>query len=51
MSVTICYCFNYTDEDIIADVETHGRSLILKRIMTGKKAGECECAVKNLSGR
>ncbi|MGB9713129.1 MAG: (2Fe-2S)-binding protein [Dissulfurimicrobium sp.] len=51
MPETICYCFNYTDEDIIDDVKTHGRSLILERIMAAKKAGRCECATKNPRGR
>jgi len=52
MATTICYCFNYTDEDIRNDVIEHnGLSTIMERIMTEKKAGNCQCAVKNPKGR
>ena len=51
MPEMICYCFGYTDEDIRDDVKAHGRSLIIERIMAGKKDGRCECATKNPKGR
>lgn len=44
----ICYCFGYTEEDIIGDVrENNGTSLILQRIMSEKKQGTCNCAVNH----
>ena len=44
----ICYCFGYTEEDIIRDfIENHGYSSILEKIMVEKKAGNCRCAEKN----
>jgi len=51
MSEKICYCFDYTDEDITWDVRTHGRSLIMERIAGEKKAGACRCAETNPKGR
>ena len=51
MAEKICFCFNYTDEDIAQDVLTHGKSLIMKKIMASKKAGSCRCATENPKGR
>jgi hypothetical protein len=52
MSEMICYCFQYTREDIIEDVRAHnGRSMIMERIVSEKKAGHCRCLVTNPSGR
>jgi len=49
---TVCYCFNYTTEDIIMDVVTNqAHSSILERIMKEKKAGNCRCSEKNPKGR
>ena len=47
----ICYCFKYTARDIEEDARTHGRSTIMERIMTEKRAGACQCATKNPKGR
>jgi hypothetical protein len=47
----ICYCFEYSDEDIKKDYIKNGRSLILKKIMTEKKLGGCQCAAKNPKGK
>ncbi len=47
----ICYCFGYTVSDIERDVLAHGKSTILDRIMSEKKAGGCQCATKNPMGR
>ncbi len=48
----VCYCFGYSPKDIENDlIENHGKSLILDRIMSEKKAGRCECASKNPKGR
>jgi hypothetical protein len=47
----ICYCFGHTEEDLRQDVLKHGRSLIMERIVSGKKGGQCRCAEKNPAGR
>ncbi len=47
----ICYCFNYTAEDIHRDYETNGHSTILERIKVERTSGNCGCAEKNPKGR
>ncbi len=47
MNQQICYCFGYTVADLEKDVEEHGRSTIMERIMAEKKAGACQCMEKN----
>jgi hypothetical protein len=47
----ICYCFGHTEEDLRRDVVEHGRSLILERIVSAKKSGQCRCAEKNPASR
>ncbi len=51
MSELICYCFNYTIDDIKADFKQHGKSLILEKITKEKKLNGCDCANKNPKGR
>lgn len=52
MSTIICYCFNYTKEDIRQDVISNkGQSFILERIQEEKKKGGCQCHTKNPSGK
>ena len=51
MSKKVCYCFDYTEDDIIKDVKDNGKSTIMKRIATEKKEGGCQCAAKNPKGR
>jgi bacterioferritin-associated ferredoxin len=51
MAEKICWCFGYTDEDIVRDVQAHGRSSILEAIMAAKKGGKCDCAHKNPKGK
>jgi len=47
-----CYCFGYSEEDIIQDVlQNNGRSLIMERILVEKKAGGCSCGSKHPLGR
>jgi hypothetical protein len=46
----VCYCFEYTRQDIEDDVRQNGRSLILEKILEAKKLGACQCAVKNPKG-
>ena len=47
----ICYCFNYTELDIETDILENRKSTIEERIKAAKKAGSCECATKNPSGK
>lgn len=51
MEEMICHCFGHTASDIRKDVGLHGRSTILEKILSEKKAGACQCAVKNPRGR
>lgn len=45
---TICYCFGYTDADIIDDVLKHGgQSPIMEKIAEAKKNLTCQCDLKN----
>ncbi|HEX9021439.1 MAG TPA: hypothetical protein VF903_09275, partial [Nitrospirota bacterium] len=47
----VCYCFGYTKKDIENDFNEHGRSLIYEKIVHEKKAGGCNCASKNPTGK
>jgi hypothetical protein len=48
----ICYCFGYTEEDIVRDVIEHkGASSILDRIFAEKKKGACNCSLNHPEGR
>lgn len=52
MKNTICYCYQYSEDDIKDDVKKNkGRSVILERIMTEKKKGACQCVTKHPEGR
>ena len=51
MSDLICYCFGYTAQDILRDLEQNGRSLIREKIMDEKRLGKCDCSRKNPKGR
>jgi len=50
MSEKICYCFDYTIDDIRDDVMVRGRSTILERIIAEKKKGGCKCKTINPKG-
>ncbi|BDV01600.1 hypothetical protein TDMWS_16850 [Thermodesulfomicrobium sp. WS] len=50
-SPTICFCFGYTEADIVADIQAHGRSTIMERIVREKAQGGCSCATTNPKGR
>lgn len=44
----ICYCFGYSEADIIDDVlKNQGHSSILDRITEAKKKQACQCEIKN----
>ena len=51
MGELICYCFQYTVDDIKADYKKNGKSLILDKITFEKKKGGCDCANKNPKGK
>ncbi|MDH3884464.1 MAG: hypothetical protein OET63_09625 [Desulfobacterales bacterium] len=51
MSDLICYCFEYTNEDIKQDFIANGRSLIMEKITAEKKMGACQCTLKNSGGK
>jgi hypothetical protein len=48
----LCYCFGYSEEDIIRDVvENEGTSSIMERILKEKKKGACRCGTTHPLGR
>uniref|UniRef100_A0A7C4ET58 BFD-like (2Fe-2S) protein n=1 Tax=Desulfomonile tiedjei TaxID=2358 RepID=A0A7C4ET58_9BACT len=47
----VCYCHEYTAEDIERDFLANGRSTIVEKIAAAKKANGCECATKNPKGK
>ncbi len=47
----VCYCFAYTRSDIERDYVKNGRSTIIERIASEKKAGGCHCAETHPQGR
>jgi hypothetical protein len=51
MKELICYCFEYTVDDIKDDFNKNEKSLILERIMEEKKQNGCDCVNKNPKGR
>lgn len=51
MEEKICYCFNYTADDLEKDVRENGRSTIMERIMAESKQGNCDCENNNPKGR
>jgi len=49
--IPVCYCFDYTERQIIEDVRAHGRSTIREYISEQVQGGRCRCVVTNPSGR
>lgn len=47
----VCYCFNFTKQQIEHDFLKNDRSLILEKILFEKKKGGCDCGAKNPKGR
>lgn len=47
----ICYCFRYSRADLVEDAIKHGRSTIMEQIIADSKAGNCNCAKNNPTGR
>lgn len=46
----VCYCFDYTEEAIFAEIEETGTSTVADDITAKIKDGLCACEVKNPSG-
>lgn len=49
--IPVCYCFSFTERQVIEDMRRHGRSSIRDYIKDQVRAGECACEVTNPSGR
>lgn len=47
----VCYCFEYTKDDIEQDFIKNSRSVIMESIAAEIKVGGCDCAIKNPKGR
>ena len=48
--IPLCYCFDYSCEDICRDIEATGETSVLEKIKTEVQGGFCACEVKNPSG-
>jgi hypothetical protein len=48
--ISLCYCFDYSREDIRHDIEATGKTSILEEIRAEVQGGFCACEVKNPSG-
>jgi hypothetical protein len=52
MANQVCYCFGYSEADIIKDVlANRGVSTILEIIVNEKKKGGCHCGTNHPLGR
>jgi hypothetical protein len=47
----ICYCFEYSVDDINQDYLENGKSTIMEKIQIEKKFGNCRCETKNPKGK
>ncbi len=48
MEKYICYCFEFTEQDIIDDLRaSNGTSSIIAKISEAKKKGNCNCDIVN----
>jgi hypothetical protein len=47
----ICYCFEYSVDDINQNYLENGKSTIMEKIQMEKKFGNCQCATKNPKGK
>ena len=48
--IALCYCFDYSREDIRRDIEAAGKTSVLEGIKAEVQHGFCACEVKNPSG-
>jgi hypothetical protein len=49
--IPVCYCWSFTERQIVEDVREHGESTIRSYIQEQVRAGRCACEVKNPAGR
>lgn len=49
--IPLCYCFDYSREDLRRDIERLGQTDIPQKIKAEINAGFCACEVKNPSGK
>ncbi len=47
----VCFCFEFTRNDIEQDYIKNGQSTIMAKIASEKKSGGCDCANRNPKGR
>lgn len=47
----VCFCFEFTRNEIEQDYLQNSRSTVLDRIASEKKSGACDCKNKNPKGR
>lgn len=48
--IPVCYCFGFTQRDILDDAKTTGSVIILDKIRAEARAGACACEINNPSG-
>lgn len=48
---SVCYCFSFSDADVVADLREHGQSRVKQYIRERVRDGSCECEIRNPSGR
>ncbi|MBI2645932.1 MAG: copper chaperone Copz family protein [Deltaproteobacteria bacterium] len=46
----VCYCFDYTDQDILEEIQKTGKSTATQIITQNIKEGLCACEVRNPQG-
>lgn len=51
MADLVCYCFEYSENDIRQDYLENGKSTILEKIQMEKRFGNCQCATKSPKGK
>jgi hypothetical protein len=49
--IPVCYCFGFTEQDIVEDVARDAGGRIVQEITARVKAGLCACEITNPSGR
>lgn len=48
MKGLICYCFEYTEEDIVNDFKVNnGKSPLMEKIIEARKTNICQCYDKH----
>ena len=48
--IPLCYCFDYSRDDICREIKATGETSVLEEIKTEVQGGFCACEVKNPSG-